>query len=160
MQTAYGNAMAAAFAGLLADLRDNLVESFACEGDRIPFGHAVLAGTDKQKQVILAAEGSTALFRGIAVHTHAHGVQPDGEDGYADTQTVNVLRRGMIWVPVSEAVAIDAAAFYINAPGSGDEDLAGQFTDTDDGTSLAVPTGVFRSSTTAAGLALLEINLP
>lgn len=157
MQTNYPGTQPAGFPGLLADLRDQLVESFAAEG-AIPFGRAVLAGTDKQKQVVLAEAGG-AVFRGVSVHTHAYGSATDPA-GYADTQTVNVLRRGMIWVEVTEAVDIDDPAFYINAPGSGDEADAGKFTDTDDGTSVAVPSGVFRSSTDGAGLALLEINLP
>lgn len=157
MQTVYGARIPAGMPGLLADLRDQLVESFAAEG-HVPFGRAVLAGTNKEKQVVLAEAGG-ATFRGVSVHTHAGATHEDG--GYKDTETVNVLRRGMLWVEVTEAVEADDPAFYINAPGSGDEDTAGKFTDTDDGTSVAVPGGgVFRSSTTGAGLALLEFNLP
>lgn len=155
VQTTYSRTPAAAMAGLLYDLRDNVIESYATEGaDGIGFGLAVIAGTDVDKQVKLPAAAG-GVFRGVSVHEYAQEQQADGTVEYADKDTMNVLRRGAIWVQTNTSVDTDDDAFFVNSGAD-----AGKFSDVDDATTDAVPTGKFRTSTTGSGLAVLEINLP
>lgn len=86
------------------------------------------------------------IFRGIALHTHR-------ETGkYAKDDAVSVLRQGMAVVETSGAVTADDAAFVDIAGG------IGKFTKTSSN-NLATK-GFFRSTTTGAGLAKLELNIP
>lgn len=147
--------MTVAFAGMIADARDCLTESYAAETAAIPFGRAVIAGTDKQKQV-KTPSGAGGVFRGVSVAEQAQEQAfGTGVVAYAVGDAVNVGRRGLFWVDTAGAVAIDAPAFFVVSGGT-----AGKFDDLDDGTTDPVPTGVFRSATDGAGLALLELNLP
>lgn len=154
VQTSYSQNMPVAVAGMLGDLRDHTIESYAAEGDT-GFGLGVIAGTDATKQAKKPA-GAGGVFRGVTVHEQAQEqALSTGAVVYADGDAMNVLRKGLIWVVTAGAVAIDVPAFFVN---SGSD--AGKFDDLDDGSTDAVPGGVFRSATTGAGLALLEINLP
>src|ERR1051326_1219610 len=109
VQTSYSQNMPVAVAGMLGDIRDHVVESFAAEdSDGISFGLAVVAGTDPAKQVkIPSAAGQ--VFRGVSLHEQAQeqGLGT-GIVKYAQGDAVNVLRRGLVWVQTAGAVAIDA----------------------------------------------------
>lgn len=155
VQTTYSRNTSAGLAGLPVDIRDCTIESYAAEeADGIGFGLALVPGTDPDKQVKLPS-GEALVFRGISVHTYAVEQQSDGTVEYADEQTVNVLRRGVIWVQTTGTVTRDQAAFFVISGAN-----AGKFTDTDDATTDPVPSGVFRSSASGGALAKLEINLP
>lgn len=155
VQTSYTQKMPVAVAGMLGDIRDCTVESYAAEVAAIAFGLGVIAGTDPLKQVKLPATGG-GVFRGVSMHEQAQeqGLGT-GLVSYKVGDAVNTLRKGLIWVQTAGAVAIDVPAFFVNSGAD-----AGKFDDLDDGSTDAVPGGVFRSATTGAGLALLEINLP
>lgn len=152
-QLAYNYTMPVAVAGMKADITDDTVNSYAAEG-AIPFGVAVIAGTDVTKQVkIPAAAGG--VFRGIALHD-PNTMQTDaGVAQYATKAAVNVMSQGRVWVRVAGDVAIDAPAFFLVSGAN-----AGQLDDLDDATTDAVPTGKFRTAGTAGGLAILELNMP
>lgn len=154
-QTDYSQYPAEGVAGMKVDSREDTVESYAAEG-AIGFGLAVIKGTDAAVQVKKPA-AADGVFRGVALRTLAMSRQADGTDGYADEDAVNVLRQGQVWVPTITAVAVDGAAYFVNSGAD-----AGKFSATNDGTTDAVPTGVFRSAVaaTSGGLAKLEINLP
>ena len=157
VQTAYNQNMTEAFAGMLADMRDNVVESFAAEGaGGIGFGLAVIAGTDKTKQVKLPAAAG-GVFRGVTLAEQAqeHTSVGGSTVKYAQYDAVNVLRRGAIVVVVCAEVHADAAAYFMNSGPT-----AGQFLQSDNAGTDPVPEGVFRTSTTGAGLAVLEVNMP
>ena len=154
-QTSYDQYPAEGAAGLKTDSREDTVESYAAEG-AIGFGLAVVKGTDPAVQVKRPA-AAAGVFRGVSLRTSVFEQSAAGVSGYVDEDSVNVLRKGQVWVPTITAVTIDGAAYFVN---SGDD--AGKFSATDDGTTDAVPTGVFRSTVaaTSGGLAKLEINLP
>jgi hypothetical protein len=151
-QTTYGTVMSEAIAGLLYDMRNVTIESYAAEGGSIPFGRAVVPGTDVRKQVKLPTAGSQG-FRGIAVLEQAHAQDPTtGIAQYLVTETVNVLRKGAIWVQTTGTVAENATAFYVAT--------SGLFASSGEATSSAGSNvGVFRTATTGSGLAVVEINL-
>lgn len=154
VQTSYPADMTVAFAGMIADARDSVIESFAAETAAIPFGRAVVAGSDAAKQV-KTPTGAAQTFRGVSVAEQAQEQSSSGVVAYAVGDAVNVGRRGMFWVDTAGAVVNDAPAFFVVSGAT-----AGKFDDLDDGTTDPVPTGYFRSATSGAALALLEINMP
>lgn len=151
-QLDYSLYMNTAFIGLISDLQAHRIVSAAAEGV-VPFGIAVVPGTDAEKQIIVPTQ-TGEVFRGVSVATQAVEQNALGDAEYADTSVVSIMKQGTIWVRVNSNVLVDAAAFFVY---TGAE--VGQFRN--DGTSAdAVPTGVFRSTANSGDLALLEINLP
>ena len=158
----YGFRLDTAQAGQKAGLDFDYVESFAAEG-AVAFGHGVVAGTDAAKQVAVAS-ADTETFMGVSVFTHrqeqgidqsvsAGGQYSTGAE-YRDTDTVNVLRRGRVWVEVTAEVSAGDDA-YVDVTSEGEE---GKFTDVD-ADNLATG-GVFRTAAGVGELAIVEINLP
>lgn len=91
-------------------------------------------------------------LRGVALHKHKEQSTAGAQDAdYTDQEDVSVLRRGKVWVPVTEAVAVDDDA-YLNVPSD-----PGKFSKT---STNNVKFGVFRSATSGAGIAVLEYLLP
>lgn len=153
MQLTYEQNINDSHIGQLEGTRPYVMESYAAEGT-VEFGRAVMAGTDVDKQVKIPTSAGQ-LFRGVSVSTWATEQNPNTGDGtYYAKDSVNVLRRGVVWVEVLDAVSTDEAAYFYTANG--------KFTSTNpqDNTVDQVPTGIFRSSADAGGLAKLEINLP
>lgn len=145
--TTYGSTMAPAQAGQKAGLDFDHVESRAAEG-AVPFGSGVVFGTDPEKQVAVPADAA-GEFAGIALFTHAI---PAVE--YRDTDTVNVLRRGRVWVEATAEVAAGDAAL-VDVLTEGEE---GKFTNVAAG-NIATG-GVFRTAGDVGALVIVEINLP
>lgn len=144
MQTSYNLTQAESFAGMKADSRFDEVESFLAN-EEIAFGRGLMANAS-DKDLVEIADNASGVFRGVSVHIH-------NEDGvYAEKDAVSTLRKGKIWVETADAVVEDSAA-YIDVAGG-----LGKFTDAS-ASNLATG-GVFRSATAAAGLALVEINIP
>lgn len=145
VQTTYSATMAKAFAGLIYDMRNVTIESYACESTSIKFGSAVIAGTDPTKQVKVGATGGS--FRGIATHEYAHEADTTtGQATYLQYETVNVLRKGRVWVQTNGSVTENAAAYYVTATGLWSS--AGETTG-----------GIYRESCTGSGLVTVEIDL-
>lgn len=121
----------------------------------IPFGYAVgryTTDSDEEVQKITSATNLTVMgiAKRIIQYEAPYPYSESATAGYPANSTVEVYRRGRIWVPVAAAVTRDTPAYFVTA--------TGQFTTTGVGT--AFPTGTYLTSTTGAGLALVEINLP
>ena len=149
-QLAYSLYQNAGFKGMLADLTNNDVASYSAES-AIVFSMPVMLGTNKEKQVLTATAGATAV--GFAVATHAVEQTSAGVAQYAATQTVSVLKKGRIWVETDDAVVAGAVANL--------KISSGKLTDE------AVAAGIeaftqfsarFITGTTGAGLAIVEIK--
>ena len=152
MQTSYNILMATNIAGQIADLRTAVVESPVAD-TTIAFGMPLCLGVAANSVKLAASTGD--VVRGIAAQQHNEQSYPftTPSGTYAANDVVNNVRRGLIYVQTAKAVAADAPA-YIDVAG-------GSFKATDTSSSnLAIPTGVFRETTAAAGTALLEINMP
>lgn len=141
----------AANPGMIADLQPHTTVSAAAEG-AIPFASAVIPGTDAEKQVKIPT-ATSQTFRGVALSTWAQE-QVAGVGQYKDTDAVNIMKKGVVWVYVNGNVLVDQAAFFVYT-GADVGKFRADATDAD-----AVPTGVFRSSANSGELAKLEINLP
>lgn len=147
-QTSYSDAPSAGAAGLRVNARrDDYIETFAAEG-AIDFGAPCVSGTDDETQVKMGV----GTLRGVAVRTSVFSQRTDGTSGYDDKSSVNVLRKGMIWVPIMENVANDGAVTRITSGG----DLGKWGT----ATGTAVPNAVWRGDGTSGGFAKLELVLP
>lgn len=151
-QITYNLYQAAAHIGLLYDIEPSTIVNACAEG-QVFFGHAVVAGTDPLTQVKMpTATGS--VFRGVALSTWAKEQNTSNAGLYNETEAVNILKQGAVWVRVNSNVAIDEAAYFVYTGAN-----LGQFRN-DNTDADAVPTGVFRSTANSGELALLEINLP
>jgi len=102
------------------------------------------------------------LVRGIAVHSHIAnntlptiGASTFEAAGYVANDAVSVLRKGQVWVEVADAVVIDTPVYLITAGAN-----KGKLTDSSSSPNILVPSAVFRSATSAAGIAKVDINLP
>ena len=158
----YGFRLDTAQAGQKVGLDFDHVESFAAEG-AVPFGVGVVAGTDAAKQVAVAS-ADTETFMGVSVFTHRQeqgidqgasmGAQYSTGAEYRDKDTVNVLRRGRVWVEVTAEVDAGDDA-YVDVTSDGEE---GKFTDV--ATDNLATGGVFRTGADVGELAIVEVNLP
>lgn len=93
---------------------------------------------------ITAALSSQQVFRGVALHLHKEYA---GSALYEEDEAMNVLKEGVAWVPVTEAVQANMPAYVVQSGAS-----AGSFA-----TSGYACGGKFRSNTSGAGLALVEV---
>jgi len=166
--------------GMLADLQAYVCRSYRNQsGGAIPYG--VLVQTDNSPSsndalAVKIAEDAT-LIQGIAVSSQVlegaslgssytpnpTPVYSDGRYGYPNAETVNVVSKGVIWVYSATAIALGDAVRFYNADHSGTVTGAylGRFTKTAVANKTVAITGArWLSETTAAGLVLLEIDIP
>jgi len=103
---------------------------------------------------------------GVVQHSHAlEGGLPGSTDPvqYPANGVANILRKGAIYVQMETAFDPDIDVLFIRHAAGGATELVGQFrNDADSGnaTSLASLPIKVRSALSAAGLAILELNLP
>lgn len=106
MQTIYGE-MKPGFAGMIADVSNRSISSFAAEEGVNP-GVPVVRGTDTQYQIKNVDTGSAANAFGIVVHEHKEPETPYFPVGHP----VGVMTHGRIWVNVTGAVTAGKVANY------------------------------------------------
>ena len=166
--------------GMIADLQAYVCRSYRNQsGAAIPFGVLVMtdnAPTSNDQFAVEIASG-TSNIQGIAVSSlvteGASGgmvytpvptpVYSDGRIGYPDKETVNVVSKGVVMVYSAEAIALGDAVRFYKADYSGTTAGAylGRFGKTAVATKTVAITGArWVSETTAAGLVLLEIDIP
>lgn len=167
--------------GMIADLQAYVCRSFRNQsGAAIPFGVLVMTDDTPSTNDAYAVEiaSGTTNVQGIAVSSlTTEGasagmvytpvptpVYSDGRIGYPDKETVNVLSKGVVWVYSTAAIALGDAVRFFKADHSGTVTgaLLGRFTKTAAATKTIQITAGARwvSETSAAGLALLEIDIP
>ena len=95
--------------GLLYDLEPHRVVSPCAEG-AIPFGSAVIPGTDAEKQIKIPT-ATSQTFRGVALSTWAQEQNSSGDGEYKDTTAVNLLKQGTVWVFVNGNVLVDQPVY-------------------------------------------------
>lgn len=166
--------------GGIADLQAYVCRSYRNQsGAAIPFGSLVMtdnAPTTNDPLAVELATGTT-LIQGITVHSMvtegttlggAYTPIPtpyfsDGRMGYPDKETVNVVSKGVVWVHSVDAIALGDAVRFYKADHSGTTAGAflGRFGKTAVATkTVAVAGARWLSETTAAGLVLLELDIP
>ena len=154
-QLAYTLYQPNAFAGMLADMSENDIVSYAAGTSDVPFGKAVVLGTNKEKQVNVAGTGAGAgvLVFGFATASHDVEQSSAGVAAYPRYSAVNVLRRGKFWVETNDAVGAGSVANLHLA--------SGKLTDEAVAAGIEAVTQLslrFLTSTTGAGLAIVEVK--
>lgn len=144
IQTTYGDVLAPAYEGMIANSTDHTIISYQCEtAAGIGFGKvAVIGATADQIRVSEA----TRKFIGI---TEASHTAQSVTDTYVQNETVPVVVQGEMWVLASVAVAAGDLAYYVPATGV----LTNVAT-----ANTALPNGYFTSTTTGAGLAKVRFG--
>jgi len=149
-QTTISQYGAAAFKGMLDGVGPRSVSSFAAE-EAIPMAYPVKLGTNPDKEVLKATTGASAI--GFALHDQAREQSSAGVVQYAQYETVSVLTAGRFWVMTSDAVVAGATANMTIADGTlTDASVAGGIE------AFTKITVKFVTSTTAAGLAIVEVK--
>lgn len=97
-----------------------------------------------------ATYASVGVFLGIAGHEHKEA-NSAGVSNYTVGEAVNVVNEGKIWVPVTVAVTRGTTAYIIAATTD-----KGKFTNASSGNISSG--GVFKTSTTGAGRAIVKIR--
>lgn len=164
-QTSVSVKQTKAFAGMLVDASACVVDSFVSEESsaEIPFGVMVCQGSADNGAKLLntsAAAMAADVMVGVVVHSHAYQKTNElGTSGLKPKATLGVLRRGIVWVTVEEAVT-PASAVKVRAVAGGSEQ-AGAFRDTADSTDCVDISSFARYRTTAGAgeLAQLEIDM-
>jgi hypothetical protein len=166
--------------GMIADLQAYVSRSFRNQtGAALPYGVLVATDNTPTSNDALAVEiaTGTTLIQGITVDTLTiegakagmvytpipTPIYSDGRLGYPDKETVNVVSKGVVWVYSATAIALGDAVRFYNADHSGTVAGAflGRFTKTAVANKTVAITGArWLSETTAAGLVLLEIDIP
>lgn len=166
--------------GMLADLQAYVCRSYRNQtGAAIPYGVLVATDNSPTSNDALAVEIATGVtnIQGMAVSSlvlegvsggssytpNPTPVYSDGRVGYPDKETINVVSKGVIWVYSVEAIALGDAVRFYKADHSGTTAGAflGRFGKTAVATkTIAVAGARWLSETSAAGLALLEIDIP
>lgn len=144
MQTSYNEAMAVAVAGMLVDDTNRRIESMFAENAFDPGEAVQLGSSDNQAETVAASVYGVAINNPTAEMDAGSAGQV-----YAQYDSMSVLTAGRIWVAVDGAVAKDAQAYWDIAAG------AFNATSTDN---IIVTGGTFKTTTTGAGLAILEIK--
>ena len=160
--TTYVREAARAFAGMLGDSFEPDILSLGNEeAVAVAFGLAVRQGTDGEKEFLLpSATGQE--FAGVLVHTHSQDKPGELATtlGVDAGEVANVLRKGRIFVVVEEAIALTDSVFFRHTSGGGGSQLGAFRTDADTATADQLTQAKWLSVTSAAGIALLDVNYP
>lgn len=154
MQLAYSMYRDELMLGNIADTSLRQTDSFLAQGV-VGIARAVIRGTNPQRQCVQAGTGAGqgALLIGIAELTMTVEQSTSGVVQYADKDSVPVMRKGRIVVQTNAAVTAGNVANYVLATGA--------WTDASVGAGIEASPQLkarFVTSTTAAGLAVLEIH--
>ncbi|MGE7415449.1 DUF2190 family protein [Methylobacterium tarhaniae] len=145
VQTTYPGTQAAAYAGMQAsmsppDIINRTIETAAGIAPAAP----AFQGTTNHA---CAATGS--VFLGVVLVDKFARPNAAGSDNIAQGDTVSIMQKGTVWVPVSGAVTAGAPAYVTSA---------GAFTATATGNTAIK--GVFETAAASGALAILKLNLP
>ena len=163
VQQTYALTHAALLEGQLSDIRDNTIGTFINETAVVqPFGDLMvynLAGTVANSATTIS--GATGTVLGVNVLTYVDETAKNGDNrpGVKVDQVMNVANEGAVAVYVTGAVtpASPVRVLY-SASGTG---KAGQFSHAfASGKTVRLSNARFLSSTSGAGLAILELNGP
>lgn len=182
VQGSYPQQLVKGHEGMIADLQAYVCRTYRNQsGAALPFGALLAIDNTPTSNDVYAADLAAAATNivGIAASTYtfeantggsAYTPNPtpvaadgSGRIGYPDKASVNVLSKGVLWVYTAEAVAMGDAvrAFITNYNGT----LAGAYQGRFGKSAVAANTVLlggarWLSETTAAGLALLELDIP
>ncbi len=152
-QTTYNTSQSAAFAGMSDSgfSPQDVATGFNEETSAIPFGILLKTGT-ADNQVKLYTQGATPA--GLAMHTHAYSNRDlSGTNGVATLESVNVMRKGRMWVLAEGTVAKGGLVYARHTSDGGSNTQLGSLRADADGTaqvSTLTPTAANSTSYSVA----------
>lgn len=163
VQQTYALTHAALLEGQLSDIRDNTIGTFINETAVVqPFGDLMvynLAGSVANSATTIS--GATGTVLGVNVLTYVDETAKNGDNrpGVKVDQVMNVANEGAVAVYVTGAVNPSSIVRVLySASGTG---KAGQFSHAfASGKTVRLSNARYLSSTSGAGLAILELNGP
>ena len=163
VQQTYALEHTALLEGQLSDIRNNTVVTRINETAVVlPFGNGLVydsTGTDGLGAKTISATGDTFLGVNVLTYVDETALDGDSRPGVKVDQALNVVSEGAVAVYVTGAVtpASPVRVLY-SASGTG---KAGQFSHAfASGKTVRLSNARFLSSTTGAGIAVLELNGP
>lgn len=155
-QTSFDQYSAIGYHGQLNTDFPMWIESPIAEGGYIPFGVAVAYGTGDNQAVVATAATAAADIIGITVRNHAvaanaymtPGDQDSAYSGFAEGRPMSVLKKGRMYVTVSDGSA-RGEAVYVTADG----ELVSTATD-----NVALPNAKFVKTMGADEITEIEIG--
>lgn len=148
------------FAGQLADAQNpkDVLTSLAVAA-AVVIGNLVVTDApngDDAARLPASALDITNLVKGIALHAHSQENTIAASPSWPINAAFPTLTNGRVYVAVEDAV--DAGQPVFARFQGGNE--GGFRSDVDGANAVQVPKAVFRSTTTGAGIAVVELNLP
>lgn len=138
----------------------------------VPFGVFVTQdvnitgqGADNIARLPFAAADITTERLGLGVSVHDQATENalasagQTEVGYKTQSSMSILRKGLIWVEVEDAVVPGGAVYVRHVAGAG-EQLGAFRSDADGSDADILPNARYKTAASAGGLAQLDINLP
>lgn len=157
VQTSYEFFTDKAYEGTISNLAVPDFGTRSAEGV-IGFGRAVVRGTDAEKQVILPS-AVTPVFYGVASRMR-NKENPNDAPGerkeYLNTESVQVVKSGYIWVITEVVTAAGDPVFYRYAAGS-ETDIGRFRTDADTATAAQIVGASFETAAAAGEVALIRL---
>lgn len=149
VQTTYSSTISAARAGMIANTEPNVLISRTVEtAAGVGFGVPVQKGTNDDGCVIMAS-GATEVL-GITVRQR--NANPETPDKYAQYESARLMRKGVLWVTVTDAGGVaDGDPVWVKLSD-------GTFSNADAGTAGSLRLGGGRWESTAANGALAKIR--
>jgi len=162
-QTAYSVDPGLAFRGMLGDPNDDSFAIPLANGAAAAQGFGIMVrrdATNPEDQFdVFSATGQAPV--GVLVHTQAQqNPALAGSLGVDLLEMASVLRRGRIWVRVEEAVAVGDPVFFRHTAGGGGSEIGAFRNDADTASCDQVTAAAWLQGSAAAGVALLELNIP
>lgn len=163
IQASVGYNPAVAIEGQIADLNNVDMRSYAAGVDITNGRFVVMGAADGRCKLPTATgqiTGGTAL--GIAVYDPMKMVNwPSGVSvPYPQGTTVPIVRKGVVWVKVEEAVAPGDPVFVRFAAGAGGTNLGAFRKSADTATAVQYPGAVYLDTAAANGLARVDLSAP
>ncbi len=159
--TSYPTTMTSGFAGQIADEAPRYIASAICkETSPCPFGLGVKKGTNEDEALLPTATGDVLI--GISVHRH--DVNTIGSSAWATAAGIPVgdrfdlLKEGVVYVKVEEAVVQGDKAYVRFASGAGGTQLGSWRKSADTATARAVNGAYYLKGAASGGIAPLYFN--
>lgn len=163
VQQSYALTLTALLEGQLSDIRDNTIGTYINETAVVqPFGDLQVynvAGTVANSATTISGATGTVLGVNVLTYVDETALNGDLRPGVKVDQVMNVANEGAVAVYVTGAVTpASVVRVLYSASGTG---KAGQFSHAfASGKTVRLSNARFLSSTTGAGLAILELNGP
>lgn len=163
VQQSYALELTALLEGQLSDIRDNTIGTYINEtGATLAFGNVVVynvAGTVANSATTISGASDAVLGVNVLTYVDEKAVDANSRPGVKDKQAMNVANEGAVAVYVTGAVNPSSVVRVLySASGTG---KAGQFSHAyASGKTVRLSGARYLTSTTGAGLAVLELNGP